>query len=518
MKVGVLFSLTLIFATTIAAQQPAVNDASAFRAIDSYVTTKMRSSRIPGLSLAIVRGDSVVFLKAYGHADPTGRAVTPQTPFRIGSITKTITALAVLQLVDAGKINLDAPVQRYLPWFRVADRAASARITVRHLLTMTSGLPQSYETQLSTAQDDGALERAVRSLESTELVAPVGRSFSYSNANYEVLGMIVQQVSGVSYEDYVKAHVFAPLQMHNSFLSNREAEDHQLASGYQWWFGLPVATELSYNRGELPAGYIVASAEDMSHFLIAEMNDGRYANASVLSPTLMSARHLAAPEEGYGLGWEFLKINGRPMINLDGGTATFQASIFIDPAARVAVFITANVINALDTFSSPSGSTSLDGATTRAMAATVLSMATNEPLPYEGPGHETLTVFFDLVIAGLTILLVISLARLPRNLRRIARAAIVTRGDKIRHCVSMVTRNFVLPIVMLYLTLWSPAWKVLAEFQPDLACWLYIVALVLAVKGVIELWNTARVFRGMTHLRRTNVALSEPIMVGRSIP
>jgi CubicO group peptidase (beta-lactamase class C family) len=103
-------------------------------------------------------------VQGYGVADPSGNPVTPHTPFMIGSITKAFTALAVMQLVEAGKVQLNSPVQRYLRWFRVADPVASAQITVRQLLTMTSGLPQLYETQLWTAQDDGVLERVVRVL------------------------------------------------------------------------------------------------------------------------------------------------------------------------------------------------------------------------------------------------------------------------------------------------------------------------------------------------------------------
>ena len=114
-----------------------------FKAIDEYVTARMRSDRIPGLALAIVKGDQIVYLKGYGQADPSGRPVTPQTPFIIGSITKPFTALAVMQLVDAGKVELDAPVQRYIPWFRPAGSgpAGSAHITVRMLINQTSGLP-----------------------------------------------------------------------------------------------------------------------------------------------------------------------------------------------------------------------------------------------------------------------------------------------------------------------------------------------------------------------------------------
>jgi len=98
------------------------------RAIDEYVESKMRRARIPGLALAIVKDDEIVYLKGYGQADPSGRPVTPQTPFIIGSVTKSFTALAAMQLVEAGKIELDAPVQKYLPWFRVADANASAQI------------------------------------------------------------------------------------------------------------------------------------------------------------------------------------------------------------------------------------------------------------------------------------------------------------------------------------------------------------------------------------------------------
>jgi CubicO group peptidase (beta-lactamase class C family) len=134
-------------------------------AIDKYIADRMRSARIPGVALAIVKGDQIVYLKGYGQADSSGRAVTPQTPFLIGSITKAFMALAVMQLVEAGKVELDAPVQRYIPWFRLADPQASAHITVRQLLNQTSGIPQVPTLMTWTwPDDDNALERHVRLL------------------------------------------------------------------------------------------------------------------------------------------------------------------------------------------------------------------------------------------------------------------------------------------------------------------------------------------------------------------
>jgi CubicO group peptidase (beta-lactamase class C family) len=470
------------------------DDAASHRAIDGYIAAKMRSARIPGLALAIVRGDRIVYLKGYGRADASGRHVTPQTPFLIGSITKSFTALAVMQLVEAGTVDLDAPVQRYIPWFRVADPKASAQITVRHLLTMTSGLPQSYVTQLWTEQDDRALERTVRLLETARLSHPVGESYSYSNANYETLGLIVQTVSGRSYEEYVKERIFAPLDMRNSFVSQEEAMRHGMASGYRWWFGIPVPATLPYKRAELPAGYIISTAEDMSHYLVAQMNAGRYGDTSVLSPDGIALTHFEPAPGRYGMGWESVRLNGRRLINHDGGTANFQSSLFFDPDARIGVVILANVINALDAFSSPHGSSPLDGQTTRAMAQTVLSLATKQPLPSTGPGHELLTLLFDLAILALTGALVMSLARVRGRHRRLAQRGIATWSDLAGHSGLAAVSNFALPAAVLYLSLNVPAWKVIVLFQPDLGYWLDAVALVLFLKGLLELALLGRVF------------------------
>jgi CubicO group peptidase (beta-lactamase class C family) len=414
------------------------------------------------MSLAIVEGDQVVHLDGYGAADPSGRPVTAQTPFAIGSITKAFTALAVMQLVEAGKVELDAPVQRYLPWFRVADPAASARITVRHLLTMTSGLPQLTETQLWTAQDDGVLERVVRRLATVEPSRPVG-SFGYSNANFEVLGLIVQYVSGASYESYVQGHVFTPLDMRGSFLAQEEALRHGMASGHQWWFGFPVAVTYPFNRAELPAGYIFSSAEDMAHFLVAQLNGGRFRGTSVLSPAGIASTHEPPAGGTYGMGWELTPLDGRLLIGHDGGTANFQASVFLDTEARMGVFVAANAMNGLDAFSSPPGNTPVDGPTVRAVAQTVLSIATGQPWPPQGPGHRRLTLAFDAVIVVLSAAFALLLRRIPRWLR------------------------LLLPVVLAFLMWKVPAWKAfVVRFQPDLSAWLVALAVVSFASALLE--------------------------------
>ncbi len=476
------------------AQTPA--DKIDVKAIDTYIVEKMRMPRIPGLALAIVKDDQIVYLKGYGQANPYGQPVTPQTSFIIGSATKAFTALAVMQLVEAGKVRLDAPVQRYIPWFRVADPVASAKITVRQLLNQTSGLPMIREPQFWTALDDQALQRTVRFLHTAKLDFPPGQSFGYSNANYETLGLIVQKVSGQLYEDYVKQYIFSPLDMRNSFVSQEEASQHEMASGYRWWYGIPFSVTFPYNRSELPAGYIFSCAEDMAHFLIAQMNHGIYQDASILSPEGVRLTHTVPVPDTYGMGWESFEMDGHHLINHDGGTPNFQSSVFFDPDERIGVFVAANIMCALDAFSSPHGSTALDGTTVRGMAHHILNIVANRPPPKRGIGIRNLYILFDIVILASTILLIISLRRVPRRYQKLKQHGIPTRADFIRRISLISVLHFTWPLLILYLLMNVLLWKVLTMFQPDLIYWMEIVAVIVFVKGLFELVLTWQVFGG----------------------
>jgi CubicO group peptidase (beta-lactamase class C family) len=342
---------------TFAGATGAPNAAPDFAAIDKFVEAEMDAQRIPGLALGIVQGDRIVHMRGFGKADPSGRAVSPQTPFIIGSLSKSVTALAIMQLVEASKVELDAPVQRYIPWFRVADEEASAQITVRHLLNQTSGLStktgRSFQGNGDTS--DGALERAVRKLSTVQLTKPVGETHQYSTINYSVLGLIVQTVSGQSYEGYIQEHIFGPLQMRRSFTSEAEAEGQGLATGHHYWFGRPAAADLPYNRGLLPAGYLISSAEDMTHYLIAQLNDGRYGGAAVLSPSGTAELHrpafpTAETDTSYGMGWFVGPVNGIPAVFHQGETFNYHANIVLLPESDQGVVVLMNAENSLDLF------------------------------------------------------------------------------------------------------------------------------------------------------------------------
>lgn len=246
-----------------------------FQELDTAIAAQMQKHGLPGVAVAIIEGDQIAYLQGYGTAG-SDRAMTAQTHMLIGSQSKSFTALAIAQLAEAGKLDLDAPVQTYIPWFRIADEQASAQITVRHLLQHTSGLSGSgYPIILP---DGASLEEAVRSLEQASLTAPVGTRFQYFNLGYDVLGYLIELRSGATYADYLQANIFAPLGMDSSTARPQDVTD--LAQGYTRLFGFNVPMAVTIPEYEIPSGYIVSTAEDMARYALAMKNDG----AGLVSP------------------------------------------------------------------------------------------------------------------------------------------------------------------------------------------------------------------------------------------
>jgi CubicO group peptidase (beta-lactamase class C family) len=342
-----LLCLTLMLALTIGnvraspARQGEVDSA----AIDAYVTAQRNNLGIPGMALGIVQDGQIVHLQGFGVADSSGRAVTPQTPFFIGSVTKSFTALAVMQLVEAGKIDLDAPVQTYLPWFELADREASAEITVRNLLTHTSGISTKDGNRELFSQQ--GLEEFVRGLDWVSLTQPVGATFQYSNLNYSIAGLIVEKVSGQSYADYVTQHIFEPLDMRHSYASQALALADGLSEGHHYMFGRAFRWERTVPPAQLPEGYLIASAEDMSHYAIAQLHDGQYGDTSILSPQGIAELHAPAiatgeGDEHYAMGWSVGALDGVPIVYHSGDIGHFSAIILLMPSRSSGLVLLAN--------------------------------------------------------------------------------------------------------------------------------------------------------------------------------
>jgi CubicO group peptidase (beta-lactamase class C family) len=185
-------------------------------------------------------------------------------------------------------------------------------------------------------------------LADVELIAQPGQRYEYSNANYVTLGMIIQTVTGQSYESYITEHIFKPLGMKNSFASKTEAQQDGLVVGYQKWFGIPVASpNLPFSRGSLPAGQLTISVEDLGHYLIAQLNDGKYEDVSVLSPADIAELHQPAIQmpnstDYYAMGWEVQHYQDVQVIGHNGAVPGYTTGIFLVPEKNLAVALVMN--------------------------------------------------------------------------------------------------------------------------------------------------------------------------------
>jgi CubicO group peptidase (beta-lactamase class C family) len=327
-----------------------------FEEIDDYLEAQMNRLKIPGAALAIVEGDKIVHVHGFGKTRRDGEAPAPQTPFFIGSLTKSFTALAVMQLVEAGKIKLDAPVQKYLPWFRVADPQASTQMTVRHLLNQTSGLSVASGWIPLADLDDSpdAAERHARALSKLKLTHPVGSKFEYSNTNYNLLGLIIEAASGKSYTTYIQKHIFSPLEMRHSYFTRDEAVKNGLATGHRYWFWVPVPSRMNnlpLLHGSMAAGQLISSVEDMADYLIAYANQGRYRNVRILSSAGVAEMHRPVVEAysvgpligQYGMGWYNEKHGQTRVVWHSGIVPDYAAYMALIPEQKKGVILLVNV-------------------------------------------------------------------------------------------------------------------------------------------------------------------------------
>ncbi|MCC6611886.1 MAG: beta-lactamase family protein [Anaerolineae bacterium] len=436
MRWALLLMLVTVLITYNSRSILAQTDAPDFAAIDAQVAAQMQANNLPGLALGIVHGDQIVHLQSFGSADPSGRAITPRTPFALASLTKSFTALAIMQLVETGQVELDAPVQRYLPWFTLADTDAAARITVRHLLNHTSGISRLTGNYILPTTDYHVPdpESYIRGLSSADLAHPVGETPEYSNANYAILGLIVEAVSGMSYEGYVTDHILAPLDMAHTTFSVDAAQQNGMATGHQMQFDRPLPVDLIFPYAFVAAGGLISTAEDMSHYLIAYLNQGRYGDETLLSPDGMA--QLWTPpdtipldaQSNYAMGWVADAPYAESGVDHSGSSGNFHAHMAVSPKSGWGVVILVNADHLL-----------LMTQPVELMTWGVIRALEGQPLP-ESPSITRVLFVATFVIAALQLLsLIWGVFRLRRWSRDPASRP---------HGVVQVTLRIILPVLL----------------------------------------------------------------------
>lgn len=306
--------------------------------IDDFIDSEMSTSGVPGLAYAVVADGGITTAGARGVVKLGGEAlVTPDTPFVIGSISKSFTALSVMQLVEAAKIDLDGEVSRYLDVF--AGRPAGV-ITIRQLLSHTSGFStgQGNAAHPNPTGEGDELARGVEQLAAVTPAGAPGTQWEYSNANYEILGRVVEVVSGQEFQAYVAQHILEPLAMEHSFVADGEVHEG-MATGHRPWFGTkrPMPDEPT-DRATAPQGGIVASATDLARYLQVMMN-GEDDVLSAEGKVLMM-RPASAASPSYGFGWKLEPTTGA--VWHDGSSPGIETLAMMVPAEKKAAVVLVN--------------------------------------------------------------------------------------------------------------------------------------------------------------------------------
>lgn len=459
----------------------ATNISGEFEAVDDYLSAAVQRHNIPGIALAVTQGDQVAFSRGYGSAG-RDRAVTADTPFYIGSQTKSFTAMAVMQLVEQGKLALDEPVISYLPWFRIADEEASGQITIRQLLQHTSGLSEAGYVEVFPP--DTSLEVLARDLSRARLTARPGEKMQYFNPGYSLLGLLIETISGQSYGDYISEHIFAPLKMTHSFADPLAAQAAGLAQGYAQVFMLALPLDQTFYRYDQPAGFLISSASDLARYSMALINGGELDGGRVLSSE--SVAQLFTPNSAvgstYGFGWYISQYYGEPQITHGGDSERFHTAVLLLPQRKLSLVMLVNENHLLK-----------DYGEYNTMFWSLAGLITGHPLPAEGLSSTLygwgLFVLW-LVILGLTVR---DIVRLPGWRARTLDWAPRRRWMEIvKHLLGVAFTVLVVVVIVPAFLGRGFNWNWFSGFLPDVAIVVFTLALNDLIQAVAKAWMIVR--------------------------
>jgi CubicO group peptidase (beta-lactamase class C family) len=340
---------------------------------ENMIATFMAQARIPGLSVAIVKQNQVIYTRGFGARNlKDNLPATPQTLYGIGSCTKSFTALAIMQLVQQGKLSLQDPVNKYLP-LKIGSKENP--ITIHHLLTHSSGIPNlgGAETIIYKMNEIYEKWAPMSSFEdlmlhingaSKEVAAKPGERFFYFNSGYTLLGEIIERVSKMKYEDYIKEKMLKPLKMDRStFLKEELKKDSDVMTPYfvQSKKGTTTVPPVvhPFHKFVYAPGGLITSVMELTNYLIATMNDGVFEDAKILDASLLEEMQKIHVEtkgwakahaygsygkEGYGYGWAIAEnFLEHKLVRHGGSTGVSSAYLAFVPDLKIGVAGAANV-------------------------------------------------------------------------------------------------------------------------------------------------------------------------------
>ncbi|MFI0432083.1 MAG: serine hydrolase domain-containing protein [Candidatus Nanopelagicales bacterium] len=328
--------------------------------LQTAVPKMMAETGTVGMMVALVDGDQVVWSEGFGDADKeAGTPVTANTSFHIGSVSKTMTASAIMQLVADGKVDLDAPLRQYVPEFTLQPAGAADAITVRSVLDHHSGIPGDVFNSLFTNDRPNPDFRAwlVRALSAMYPERAVNREWAYNNSGFVLLASLVEHVTGTSFDEYTRIHLFEPMGMAQTSFDDALVDGGKLTANYSVTMqdngslSAPQLQEREYING-WAAGSVTSTAHEMARYLQMLVADGQGRTGRVLpAGTLaqMWTPQVTAPVDilyftmglGFALGNPELNWAG-PVVQHDGGTSWNFSMLQVLPDSKLGVFVSVN--------------------------------------------------------------------------------------------------------------------------------------------------------------------------------
>ncbi len=320
-------------------------------ALERHIVSQMQAHKVPGLALALVEGEEIIYARGFGvtSVEAGGVPVTPQTLFRIGSITKPMTGALIMHLVEAGKLELDAPAKNYVPGLTFSDPSAADQISLRMLLSHTAGLPTSHEP-FGRRDPAGLGDYIHDQLPRYEMIAPPGKVYSYSNPGIRLLGYIAEVVCGKPYTQLMQQHIFDPLEMRYTTFDPTVAMTYALAHSHDLNDdgSLSVQHRFGDNVAGYPSGSVISNVTDLAHFAMMLMHEGRFHNQPIISPASvhqMQTLHgdlMTVSGAGYGLTLSIDHAQGLRRVGHEGAVGTYGSKLVMFLEAKRAIIITCN--------------------------------------------------------------------------------------------------------------------------------------------------------------------------------
>jgi CubicO group peptidase (beta-lactamase class C family) len=325
---------------------------------DALMHRLMSMDDVPGAALALIKDGGIVLERGYGFRDlATHAPVTPTTLFNIGSISKSFTALGVAQLVDRHQVDLDTPVIRYIPELRLSDPRATQAVTLRQLLSHTSGLPADEQWPSQVPPTRAGI---VDEFASMPIAAQPGTRFQYCSRCVVLAAYVLERITGQSWEAYTRIQIFGPLGMATaSFgpIGLEQASNRAQPYRREGVLGdVPVPPgRLQYLQPLAPASGINATVDEMARYALLQIGDGKTSGTEVLSARMMAELHRPEIPVGadwttgaviqnlhYALGWFTAEVRGLHLVYHNGANPGFRAAIVLIPSAKAGVVILTN--------------------------------------------------------------------------------------------------------------------------------------------------------------------------------